>query len=315
MLEVSAATAVPWLFGSAIVLAGCAVLALVLRRRVRAWIGRPMPAPRTARGWAHEQCATRPSAASRAGQVPDPQCPPRGGGHGPCHGVCRSDWHAGRAMTRQCTCRTSGPRVRGRRSAGGSGGHPLRARRRVTAPFILSCGRCAQCSPGAPGVPAQRPGSPPRLMGRGGRGHRADHNLVALPDGIDMTLVPGSAAASAPRTTPCAARPRWSRGAGGGVRLRRSRARLRARRAPPGPTSAVDVAPHPGRRRGARRDRGAAGAGRCRGCAADRRQGPVSLDALARPHRAGRPAQAPRPPRQVGCCWARMRTRPCPWAG
>ena len=40
MLEVSAATAVPWLFGSAAVLAGCAVLALVLRRRVRAWIGR-----------------------------------------------------------------------------------------------------------------------------------------------------------------------------------------------------------------------------------------------------------------------------------
>ena len=40
MLEVSAATAVPWLFGSAAVLTGCAVLALVLRRRVRAWIGR-----------------------------------------------------------------------------------------------------------------------------------------------------------------------------------------------------------------------------------------------------------------------------------
>ena len=65
---------------------------------------------------------------------------------------------------------------------------------RVTAPFILACGACEQCLAGAPQVcPRQRqPGfDQPGAWAEQVVVTEADHNLVALPDGIEMILAAG----------------------------------------------------------------------------------------------------------------------------
>jgi len=129
-------------------------------------------------------------------EVPAPACPPRGAVvtvH--AAGVCRSDWHAWQGHDDSVTL----PHVPGHEFAGvvavvGDEVTGFSVGDRVTAPFILACGRCAQCLAGAPQVcpDQQQPG----FDQQGAWAEQvvvteADHNLVALPDGIDMTLAAG----------------------------------------------------------------------------------------------------------------------------
>ncbi|WP_114855478.1 alcohol dehydrogenase catalytic domain-containing protein [Brachybacterium sp. YJGR34] len=129
-------------------------------------------------------------------EVPDPVCPPRGAViavH--ATGVCRSDWHAWQGHDDTVHL----PHIPGHEFAGvvqevGAGVTRVAPGDRVTAPFILSCGRCAQCRAGATQVcPAQRqPGFDlPGSWAEQVVVIEADHNLVPLPDGIDMTLAAG----------------------------------------------------------------------------------------------------------------------------
>ncbi|AXK44378.1 zinc-dependent alcohol dehydrogenase family protein [Brachybacterium saurashtrense] len=129
-------------------------------------------------------------------EVPDPACPPRGAVITvQATGVCRSDWHAWQGHDDSVRL----PHVPGHEFAGvvrevGEEVSRVAVGDRVTAPFILSCGRCPQCLAGAPQVcPAQQQ---PGFDLQGSWAEQvvvleADHNLVALPDGIDMTLAAG----------------------------------------------------------------------------------------------------------------------------
>ncbi|HEX7351730.1 alcohol dehydrogenase catalytic domain-containing protein [Brachybacterium sp.] len=129
-------------------------------------------------------------------EMPAPACPPRGAVvtvH--ATGVCRSDWHAWQGHDDSVTL----PHVPGHEFAGvvaevGEEVTGFSVGDRVTAPFILACGRCAQCLAGAPQVcpDQQQPG----FDQQGAWAEQvvvteAAHNLVALPDGIDMTLAAG----------------------------------------------------------------------------------------------------------------------------
>lgn len=129
-------------------------------------------------------------------EVPDPPCPPRGAVitvH--ATGVCRSDWHAWQGHDDSVQL----PHVPGHEFAGvvaqvGAEVTSFAPGDRVTAAFILACGRCEQCLAGAPQVcPEQRqpgfdlPGSWAQQVAV----IEADHNLVALPEEIDMTLAAG----------------------------------------------------------------------------------------------------------------------------
>lgn len=132
----------------------------------------------------------------RLAEVPGPDCPPRGAVvavH--ATGVCRSDWHAwqGHDDTVQL------PHVPGHEFAGvvqqvGEGVTRIRVGDRVTAPFILACGRCEQCLAGESQVcPYQRqPGFDlPGSWAEAVAVVEADHNLVVLPDALDMTVAAG----------------------------------------------------------------------------------------------------------------------------
>jgi D-arabinose 1-dehydrogenase-like Zn-dependent alcohol dehydrogenase len=129
-------------------------------------------------------------------EVPDPDCPPRGAViavH--ATGVCRSDWHAWQGHDDSVQL----PHVPGHEFAGvieqiGAEVTGFAVGDRVTAPFILACGRCAQCLAGAPQVcPQQRqPGFDlPGSWAEKVVVIEADHNLIALPATIDMTLAAG----------------------------------------------------------------------------------------------------------------------------
>ncbi|MGO1227989.1 MAG: alcohol dehydrogenase catalytic domain-containing protein [Brachybacterium sp.] len=129
-------------------------------------------------------------------EVPSPVCPPRGAVvtvH--ATGVCRSDWHAWQGHDDSVQL----PHIPGHEFAGvvaevGEEVTRFAPGDRVTAPFILACGQCEQCLAGAPQVcPQQRqPGFDlPGSWAEQVVVIEADHNLVALPDGIDMTLAAG----------------------------------------------------------------------------------------------------------------------------
>ena len=129
-------------------------------------------------------------------EVPDPACPPRGAViavH--ATGVCRSDWHAWQGHDDSVSL----PHIPGHEFAGivaevGEGVTRFAPGDRVTAPFILACGRCEQCLAGAPQVcPAQQqPGFDlPGAWAEQVVVAWADHNLVALPEAIEMTLAAG----------------------------------------------------------------------------------------------------------------------------
>lgn len=132
----------------------------------------------------------------RLDEVPDPDCPPHGAVvavH--ATGVCRSDWHAWQGHDDSVTL----PHVPGHEFAGviaqaGEEVTGFRVGQRVTAPFIFACGRCELCLAGASQVcPHQRqPGFDlPGSWAEQVVVHQADHNLVALPDGLDMALAAG----------------------------------------------------------------------------------------------------------------------------
>ncbi|APX34250.1 alcohol dehydrogenase [Brachybacterium sp. P6-10-X1] len=128
--------------------------------------------------------------------VPDPVCPPRGAVVSVrATGVCRSDWHAWQGHDDSVQV----PHIPGHEFAGiieqvGEEVTRFAVGERATAPFILACGRCVQCRAGAPQVcPDQhQPGFDlPGSWAEKVVVIEADHNLVALPDGIDMTLAAG----------------------------------------------------------------------------------------------------------------------------
>lgn len=132
----------------------------------------------------------------RLGEVPDPVCTPHGAVvqvH--ATGVCRSDWHAWQGHDDSVSL----PHVPGHEFAGvitrvGEQVTGFRVGERVTAPFIFACGRCQQCRAGASQVcPQQRqPGFDlPGSWAEQVVVHQADHNLVGLPDEMEMTLAAG----------------------------------------------------------------------------------------------------------------------------
>ena len=124
-------------------------------------------------------------------EVPDPACPPDGVvvRVAVC-GVCRSDWH-GWAGHDESMCV---PYVPGHEWAGEVVAVGTQVRRwtvgaRVTAPFVQACGVCAQCVEGEQQVCADQ--RQPGFTDAGAFAelvvaHRADVNLVALPDDLEM---------------------------------------------------------------------------------------------------------------------------------
>ena len=130
-------------------------------------------------------------AAPNLREVPDPACPPDGVVvRVRACGVCRSDWHgwAGHDPTMIV------PYVPGHEWAGEIVAVGTDVRRwtvgtRVTAPFVQACGACPQCVQGEQQVCADQ--RQPGFTHDGAfadlvTAHRADVNLVALPDDLDM---------------------------------------------------------------------------------------------------------------------------------
>ena len=132
----------------------------------------------------------------RVREVADPPCPRDGVvlAVEAC-GVCRSDWHGWRGADPGLPL----PHVPGHEVAGivvevGRDCGRLRIGDRVTAPFILGCGRCADCLGGEPTVCSDQ-----TIVGFSGWGAfaerlavpRADYNLVRIPDGLDGVTVAG----------------------------------------------------------------------------------------------------------------------------
>jgi alcohol dehydrogenase len=128
--------------------------------------------------------------------VPDPQCPADGAiVRVRACGVCRSDWHAWTGADPD----VSAPHVPGHEFAGvieevGRDCRRFKRGDRVTAPFILACGRCPDCIGGDPTVCKHQ-----HVVGFSSWGAfaeriavpRADFNLVHLPEAIGFTAAAG----------------------------------------------------------------------------------------------------------------------------
>ncbi|WP_111765641.1 alcohol dehydrogenase catalytic domain-containing protein [Nakamurella deserti] len=122
--------------------------------------------------------------------VPPPVCPPDGvvvavG----ATGVCRSDWHAWRGHDPVAMPHVPGHELAGTVVEIGPLVGRLAVGDRVTVPFVCGCGRCGVCLAGDPQVcPDQRQpgftdaGSFAELVAL----HAADHNVVRLPDTVDV---------------------------------------------------------------------------------------------------------------------------------
>ena len=108
-------------------------------------------------------------------------------------GLCRSDWHGWQGHDPDITTL---PHVPGHEFAGTivAVGRDVRSwtlGRRVTAPFVFGCGRCDTCRGGDPQVCPHQwqpgfhgPGTHATLVAL----PRADANLVAVPDGVDLDM-------------------------------------------------------------------------------------------------------------------------------
>jgi alcohol dehydrogenase len=130
-------------------------------------------------------------------EVPDAVAPPGGAVvRVVASGLCRSDWHGWRGHDADIT---TFPHVPGHELAGvvdsvGEGVDAGWLGRRVTAPFVMACGKCGVCRAGDGQVcPHQRqpgftdPGSFAELVVV----HAAQTNLVALPEGLDPLVAAG----------------------------------------------------------------------------------------------------------------------------
>lgn len=123
-------------------------------------------------------------------EVPPPSCPDDGvvvevG----ATGVCRSDWHAWRGHDPVALPHIPGHELAGTIAAVGPQVRDFAIGDRVTVPFVCGCGRCEVCRAGDAQVcPRQRqPGfSDPGSFADRVALHAADHNLVRLPDAVDL---------------------------------------------------------------------------------------------------------------------------------
>ena len=143
------------------------------------------------KGWCYDAVGAAPS----WGELPDPACPPDGvvvrvG----ATGICRSDWHAWRGHDPVPLPMIPGHEFAGTVVQVGPLVTGLSVGARVTAPFVLGCGRCELCRSGQGQVcPDQDqpgftiPGSFAELLAL----PRADFNVVPLPEQVD--LVAGAA--------------------------------------------------------------------------------------------------------------------------
>lgn len=123
-------------------------------------------------------------------QVPRPVCPPDGVVVDVvATGVCRSDWHAWRGHDPVRLPHTPGHEWAGIVAEVGTSVPGFAVGDRVTAPFVLGCGRCAWCRDGNAQVcPDQvQPGF--TYAGSFAEQvvvHAAGTNLVRLPDSVDL---------------------------------------------------------------------------------------------------------------------------------
>lgn len=129
-------------------------------------------------------------------QVPDPACPDDGVViEVRATGLCRSDWHGWAGHDPDIVL----PHVPGHEFSGvvrevGPAVTRARAGQRVTVPFVCGCGTCATCRAGAPQVCENQ--FQPGFTGWGSFAElvaipRADLNVVALPDDLDLVTAAG----------------------------------------------------------------------------------------------------------------------------
>ncbi|MEO1563573.1 MAG: zinc-dependent alcohol dehydrogenase family protein [Pseudomonadota bacterium] len=132
----------------------------------------------------------------KIGDLPDPACPPNGAiVKVEACGVCRSDHHSWCGHDPDVVL----PHVMGHEFAGvvvetGSETSRIKIGDRVTAPFILGCGRCADCTSGNATICGHQD-----VMGFTDWGAfaellavpNADFNLVSLPDDMDFATAAG----------------------------------------------------------------------------------------------------------------------------
>ncbi len=125
-------------------------------------------------------------------EVPDPTCPADGVVlRVLACGVCRSDWHAWTGADPVPLPHVLGHELCGEVVAIGPDVRGWQVGDRAVAPFILACGRCADCAAGHQTVCAHQllpgftvPGAYAELVAL----PYADHNLVRLPEGLDVAL-------------------------------------------------------------------------------------------------------------------------------
>jgi D-arabinose 1-dehydrogenase-like Zn-dependent alcohol dehydrogenase len=104
-------------------------------------------------------------------------------------GVCRSDWHAWKGHDPVALPHVPGHELAGVVARVGPGVRQWSPGDRVTVPFVCGCGTCAWCESGEAQVcPAQ---TQPGFTGPGSFAeqvaiHRADTNLVRLPESVDF---------------------------------------------------------------------------------------------------------------------------------
>lgn len=122
---------------------------------------------------------------------PVPVCPPGGVVvRVAATGVCRSDWHAWQGHDPVPLPHVPGHEFAGVVAEVGDGTRGWAAADRVTAPFVLGCGRCAVCREGNPQVCPEQ--SQPGFTYDGSFAEyvavpEADFNLVRLPDSLTFT--------------------------------------------------------------------------------------------------------------------------------
>jgi alcohol dehydrogenase len=123
-------------------------------------------------------------------EVPAPACPADGVVvNVAATGLCRSDWHGWRGHEPVPLPHVPGHELAGVIAAVGEGVRSWRVGDRVTVPFVLGCGVCDVCRAGDAQVCPQQ--LQPGFTGPGSFAEqvalpRADYNLVALPDAVDM---------------------------------------------------------------------------------------------------------------------------------